>query len=148
MTLFRVAAYRACLALLCLAGSACAPSGKPFLDPSSNLQLVADSTLQELGPQAQAAWKFYAILKAKVIEKTPGLVDDYWIEAASRDALARYWDEEREDGGEAAAGECLGHTLAELAGAVLGPGDWAPRPQAWSSGTEKGQFRGPPVTPW
>lgn len=50
----------------------------------------------------------------------------------------------REDGGEAAADGCLGHTLAELAAAVLGPGEWAPRPQAWAAGTEKGQFT-PPV---
>lgn len=72
------------------------------------------------------------------------------VSLAARDyeALRRFCTEaRREDGGDAAAGECPGHTLGELAAAVLGPGDWAPRPQAWSSGTEKGQFQRT-VTPW
>jgi hypothetical protein len=50
----------------------------------------------------------------------------------------------REDGGMAAAGPALGASLAELAGAVLGEGDWTPRPEMWTTGTEKGQFSRPP----
>lgn len=49
----------------------------------------------------------------------------------------------REDGGTAAASAVLGASLAELAGAVLGEGDWAPRPELWTTGTEKGQFSRP-----
>lgn len=46
----------------------------------------------------------------------------------------------RDDGGQAAALEHLGLPLDELAATVLGPGDWTPRPDAWTSGTEAGQF--------
>ena len=60
---------------------------------------MADSTLQQLGPQAQTAWKFYAIVKSKVMEQVPGSLEDYWIEVGSRDALAEYWDEAREPAG-------------------------------------------------
>lgn len=45
-----------------------------------------------------------------------------------------------DDGGSAAALDCLGVELGRIAEAVLGPGDWVPRPQAWSDGTERGQF--------
>lgn len=50
-------------------------------------------------------------------------------------AAARY-----EDGGEEAAMSVLGASLDELAGVVLGVGDWKPQPPSWAEGTEKGQF--------
>jgi hypothetical protein len=57
--------------------------------------------------------------------------------------LARYCAAARlHDGGEAAAAEVLGTSLQALAGIVLGPGDWQPKPEVWAGGTEKGQFRG------
>ena len=34
----------------------------------------------------------------------------------------------------------LGYPLVNLVGAVLGEGDWQPRPQSWSDGVERGQF--------
>jgi len=46
----------------------------------------------------------------------------------------------RSDAGSAAAAAALGYTLGDLAGAVLGEGDWEPDPEAWMDGTEKGQF--------
>lgn len=45
-----------------------------------------------------------------------------------------------DDAGAAAAESILGFTLGDLAGAVLGDGDWEPDPGAWAAGTEKGQF--------
>lgn len=36
-----------------------------------------------------------------------------------------------QDAGESAAREHLGVSLAELVANILGPGDWAPRPEAW-----------------
>ncbi|HEX7891209.1 MAG TPA: hypothetical protein VF522_17780 [Ramlibacter sp.] len=58
------------------------------------------------------------------------------------DRLARFCGQAlREDAGEAAARAVLGAGLEELAGIVLGPGEWRPQPVLWSSGTEKGQFR-------
>lgn len=50
-------------------------------------------------------------------------------------AAARY-----EDAGEEAAVSVLGASLDDLAGVVLGAGDWKPRPASWAEGTEKGQF--------
>jgi len=47
----------------------------------------------------------------------------------------------QDDAGEAAAHAVLGAGLGELAGIVLGEGDWSPRPERWTDGTEKGQFR-------
>ena len=47
-----------------------------------------------------------------------------------------------EDGGEGAARALLGSSLADLAEVVLGPGRWAPQPQSWATGTERGQFHG------
>ena len=37
---------------------------------------------------------------------------------------------------------CSGESmkLAHLAEAVLGPGKWAPEPERWNDGTERGQF--------
>lgn len=45
-----------------------------------------------------------------------------------------------DDAGEQAAHAILGAGVADLAGIVLGEGDWKPRPEQWTSGTEKGQF--------
>jgi hypothetical protein len=45
-----------------------------------------------------------------------------------------------EDGGESAAAAVLGMGLEEFAAIVLGPGEWRPRPELWTEGTEKGQF--------
>jgi len=57
------------------------------------------------------------------------------------DVFARFCAEARqEDAGEAAAMSVLGVSLGELAAVVLGAGDWAPQPQSWIAGTEKGQF--------
>jgi len=39
----------------------------------------------------------------------------------------------REDAGARAADDTLGYPLAHLVEAVLGEGDWAPRPQAWTT---------------
>lgn len=44
------------------------------------------------------------------------------------------------DAAESAAREHLGVSVADLAGAVLGPGDWSPKPALWQEGTERGQF--------
>lgn len=44
------------------------------------------------------------------------------------------------DGGEAAALSCLGFPLSHLAQAVLGEGDWKPKPESWKNGVEAGQF--------
>jgi hypothetical protein len=44
------------------------------------------------------------------------------------------------DGAEAAAQRHLGYSVAHLAEAVLGPGDWAPDPERWKEGVEHGQF--------
>jgi hypothetical protein len=44
------------------------------------------------------------------------------------------------DAGDGAAREHLGFPVANLAEAVLGPGDWAPSPEKWNDGTERGQF--------
>jgi hypothetical protein len=46
----------------------------------------------------------------------------------------------RQDGGEAASQDLLGASLGQLAAAVLGDGDWRPRPERWPDGTEAGQF--------
>lgn len=45
------------------------------------------------------------------------------------------------DAGERAAHDVLGVSLQELAAIVLGDGEWVPRPETWTSGAEKGQFR-------
>ncbi|MBC5786283.1 hypothetical protein H8N03_25320 [Ramlibacter sp. USB13] len=47
----------------------------------------------------------------------------------------------RDDAGESAAASVFGAGLQDLAEVVLGPGDWAPKPATWSTGTERGQFR-------
>ena len=44
------------------------------------------------------------------------------------------------DSADSAAREHLGFSVANLAEAVLGPGDWSPKPNQWSEGTERGQF--------
>jgi hypothetical protein len=46
----------------------------------------------------------------------------------------------RSDGGSQAAMEAFGFSLEDLTSAVLGPGPWAPDPEAWNAGTERGQF--------
>ena len=46
-----------------------------------------------------------------------------------------------EDAGTGAE-QALGYPLAHLVEAVLGEGDWAPRPHAWREGIEGGWFRG------
>lgn len=57
------------------------------------------------------------------------------------DAFAAFANAARvEDGGAAAARACLGLELGRVAEAVLGPGDWQPRPRTWADGTERGQF--------
>ncbi len=89
---------RLCLALVLAAGSACAQRAGPR-EPLTRLDLVADSTLLEAGPQVQRAWQLYALVKAQVIETTPRGLDDYWIEVGSRESLAEYWDDEREQEG-------------------------------------------------
>lgn len=59
------------------------------------------------------------------------------------DVLARFCAlAKRDDAGEGAATQVLGAGLANLAEIVLGPGAWEPQPQAWASGTERGQFGG------
>jgi hypothetical protein len=56
--------------------------------------------------------------------------------------LARFCaDADGADGGDAAAQRVFGAGLQELAGIVLGPGQWRPQPESWRTGTEKGQFR-------
>lgn len=54
------------------------------------------------------------------------LADDQ--EAFRRFANAATWD----DAGEAAANEVYGRSLGDLPAALLGPGDWAPRPESWT----------------
>jgi len=44
------------------------------------------------------------------------------------------------DGGDAAARERLGFPIEHLAEAVLGAGPWAPTPETWYEGVERGQF--------
>lgn len=44
------------------------------------------------------------------------------------------------DAAEKAARHYLGFSVANLAEAVLGPGDWSPKPSQWNEGTERGQF--------
>jgi hypothetical protein len=44
------------------------------------------------------------------------------------------------DAGDGAARKHLGFPIANLAEAVLGPGDWTPSPAKWKNGTERGQF--------
>ncbi len=44
------------------------------------------------------------------------------------------------DSGANAAVNCLGYPVAYLAQAVLGEGDWGPKPETWKSGIEHGQF--------
>ena len=57
------------------------------------------------------------------------------------DLLARYCRAaHQDDGGAAAAESVLGLGLGELAGTVLGAGNWEPDPSRWSEGTEGGQF--------
>ena len=46
----------------------------------------------------------------------------------------------REDAGDAAAESVLGIDLGNLAGAILGDGNWQPDPSRWTTGTERGQF--------
>jgi len=46
----------------------------------------------------------------------------------------------REDAGAAAASGCLGIELGDAAAAILGDGDWQPRPECWHEGVERGQF--------
>ena len=41
------------------------------------------------------------------------------------------------DAGDAAAGEHLGYGVANLAEAVLGPGNWQPEPSRWKSGADR-----------
>jgi hypothetical protein len=45
------------------------------------------------------------------------------------------------DSCDTAARKHLGFPVANLAEAVLGEGPWAPRPEAWKDGIERGQFR-------
>jgi len=45
------------------------------------------------------------------------------------------------DSGNAAALEHLGYPVGNLAEAVLGEGAWAPQPETWKDGIERGQFR-------
>ena len=59
------------------------------------------------------------------------------------DVLRRFCEAaRREDAGEGAAQDVLGASLSGLAEVVLGPGEWAPQPAAWATGTERGQFHG------
>lgn len=44
------------------------------------------------------------------------------------------------DAGDAAARAHLGYPVAHLAEAVLGEGPWAPQPETWTQGMERGQF--------
>ena len=44
------------------------------------------------------------------------------------------------DSGDAASRAHLGYPLAHLAEAVLGEGPWAPDPEKWKQGMERGQF--------
>jgi hypothetical protein len=44
------------------------------------------------------------------------------------------------DAGDSAARLHLAFPVAHLAEAVLGPGEWAPTPDRWTDGTERGQF--------
>lgn len=44
------------------------------------------------------------------------------------------------DAGDSAARLYLPYPVAHLAEAVLGPGEWAPAPDRWKDGTERGQF--------
>ncbi len=44
------------------------------------------------------------------------------------------------DGGASAAIANLGYPVAHLADAVLGEGEWSPKPEAWVDGIEHGQF--------
>jgi len=45
-----------------------------------------------------------------------------------------------DDAADSAAREHLGFSVADLAEAVLGPGDWSRKPEQWNQGTERGQF--------
>lgn len=57
------------------------------------------------------------------------------------DRLVRYCaTAQQDDGGEAAAQAILGNGLDDLVEIVLGPGEWAPQPETWTAGIEKGQF--------
>lgn len=47
---------------------------------------------------------------------------------------------QRKDAGSEAARTVLGFGLEDLAAAVLGEGSWAPDPEQWRQGTERGQF--------
>ncbi len=44
------------------------------------------------------------------------------------------------DAGMLAAHDYLGIELRDCVGAILGPGDWQPRPDSWREGVERGQF--------
>jgi hypothetical protein len=45
-----------------------------------------------------------------------------------------------DDSGASAAAKCLGFPVGHLAYAVLGEGDWEPKPETWENGIERGQF--------
>jgi hypothetical protein len=65
----------------------------------------------------------------ELVAREPGVLQRFCAEADRRDA------------GEAAALAVLGTDLQGLAGAVLGEGEWMPRPAAWVDGIEVGSFR-------
>ncbi len=47
---------------------------------------------------------------------------------------------DKADSGESAATTCLAHPIANFARAILGDGDWEPKPETWKDGVERGQF--------
>jgi hypothetical protein len=67
-----------------------------------------------------------------------------FIGLAAKDDWARFAAfvnaAELTDAGDAAARQHLGYSVAQLAEAVLGRGEWAPAPALWIHGTEQGQF--------
>jgi hypothetical protein len=63
------------------------------------------------------------------------------LAAADREAFGTFVNSANlADSGASAAASALGYPVEHLAHAVLGEGEWAPKPQTWNDGIEHGQF--------
>jgi len=117
------------------------PPGRPLYTPDEthqmHLEFWNEATIQEF-------WSGKSWRRADEGNRLSYDMAKHFVLLASQDygafrdfANAADWA----DGGDAAARRHLGFPVEHLAAAVLGEGPWAPRPETWKTGIERGQFR-------
>jgi hypothetical protein len=116
------------------------PPGRPLYTPDEmhekHLAYWNETTIQEF-------WSGKSWMRSDEGNSLSYDLAVHFVAMASRDfATFREFANaaDRADSGDAAAHAHLGYPVAHLAEAVLGEGCWAPVPDKWQEGTERGQF--------